>query len=394
MSVAYGLRVQQSRPIYEGLVAIRDGEEWAKLDEAQKRCIELKIRTAEHAGVGLEGTAKERFNEFAKELSQISTDFSNHVLDATKAYELIIKNKKDTEGWPNSLRQVAAQSYAQANEGSEATPENGPWRITLDFPSFYPFMQHHRVRDHREQVYKAYIQRASSGEWDNSDLIARTLKLRQEQSALLGFATYADRSLNVKMAPDVASVERMIGELQAASQPHSEKDFGALEALAKESGQEEPVMHWDTSFWSERLREQKFDIPTTSCAHIFHFPKYSMACLHWQNAFLILRSHGQMMKTRTDGMKMCNSSKYSAMVSASRHFIWTPIPVQQKNAVRVDERLPGTAMAQRRTSLARSTPRVQRHATRGRHAIADEFSEVETLFHEFGHGLQGMLTTR
>ena len=78
-------------PVYEGLVAIRDGGEWAKLDEAQKRCIELKIRAAEHAGVGLEGTARERFNEIAKELSQISTDFSNHVLDATKDYELISK---------------------------------------------------------------------------------------------------------------------------------------------------------------------------------------------------------------------------------------------------------------------------------------------------------------
>ena len=107
--VAFGLRVQQSRPIYESLVAIRDGEEWAKLDEAQKRCIELKIRAAEHAGVGLEGAAKERFNEIAKELSQISTDFSNHVLDATKAYELIIKRKKiqragrtACDKWPRS----------------------------------------------------------------------------------------------------------------------------------------------------------------------------------------------------------------------------------------------------------------------------------------------------
>ena len=271
--VAFGLRIQQSRPIYESLVAIRDGEEWAKLDEAQKRCIELKIRAAEHAGVGLEGAAKERFNEIAKELSQISTDFSNHVLDATKAYELIIEKKKDAEGWPNSLRQVAAQSYSQANEGSEATPENGPWRITLDFPSFYPFMQHHRGRDHREQVYKAYVKRASSGEWDNRDLIARTLKLRQEQSAILGFATYADRSLDAKMAPDVAAVERMIGELQAASQPHSEQDFGALQALAKANGQEEPVMHWDTSFWSERLREQKFDYTDDQLRPYFPLPK-------------------------------------------------------------------------------------------------------------------------
>ena len=125
--VAFGLRVQQSRPIYEGLVAIRDGEEWAKLDEAQKRCIELKIRTAEHAGVGLEGAARERFNEIAKELSQISTDFSNHVLDATKDYELIIENKKDTEGL---AEQFATSSRAILCTGQRRQRNNtGKWSL-------------------------------------------------------------------------------------------------------------------------------------------------------------------------------------------------------------------------------------------------------------------------
>ena len=392
--VAFNLRVQQSRPIYEGLVAIRDGEEWTKLDEAQKRCIELKIRAAEHAGVGLEGAAKERFNEIAKELSQISTDFSNHVLDATKAYELIIEEKKDTEGWPNSLRQVAAQSYRQANEGSEATPENGPWRITLDFPSFYPFMQHHRVRDHREQVYKAYTQRASSGEWDNSDLIARTLKLRQEQSALLGFATYADRSLNVKMAPDVASVERMIGELQAASQPHSENDFGALQALAKASGQEEPVMHWDTSFWSERLREQKFDYTDDQLRPYFPLPKVLDGMFALSERLFdieIARADDedahkwhedvQFFKVLRDGERIASFylDPYSRPAE-KRGGAWMNDCLGRR-WLNGELRLPVVHLVCNGTPPVGDTPSLM------------SFSEVETLFHEFGHGLQGMLTT-
>ena len=392
--VAFGLRVQQSRPIYEGLVAIRDGEEWTKLDEAQKRCIELKIRSAEHAGVGLEGAAKERFNEIAKELSQISTDFSNHVLDATKAYELIIKKKKDTEGWPNSLRQVAAQSYSQANESSEATPENGPWRITLDFPSFYPFMQHHRVRNHREQVYKAYVQRASSGEWDNSDLIARTLQLRQEQSAILGFATYADRSLDAKMAPDVAAVERMIGELQAASQPHSEQDFGALQALAKANGQEEPVMHWDTSFWSERWREQKFDYTDDQLRPYFPLPKVLDGMFALAERLFDIEiaraddedahkwhSDVQFFKVLRDGERIASFylDPYSRPAE-KRGGAWMNDCLGRR-WLNGELRLPVVHLVCNGTPPVGDTPSLM------------SFSEVETLFHEFGHGLQGMLTT-
>ncbi|MEE3109035.1 MAG: M3 family metallopeptidase, partial [Pseudomonadota bacterium] len=271
--IAFGLRVQQSRPLYDALCALRDGDGWNALDGAQQRCVELKIRDAEQAGVGLEGEDKERFNEIARELSQLSTDFSNHVLDATKAYELIIQDQSETEGWPTSLRQVAAQSYAQANEGSKASPDEGPWRITLDFPSFMPFMQHHRVRAQREAIYRAYVGRASSGEWDNSPLIDRILTLRKEQSALLGFSCYADCSLASKMAPDTAAVEQMIAELKSASDGPMRADFAEIESLARENGQEEPLLHWDTGFWSERLREARFDYTDDQLRPYFPLPK-------------------------------------------------------------------------------------------------------------------------
>ncbi|MBT7913889.1 M3 family peptidase, partial [Candidatus Bathyarchaeota archaeon] len=95
--VEFSLRIGQRKPIYDGLLSIREGPEWRRLDDAQKRAIDLKIRDAKHAGVGLKGVEKERFNEISKRLSQLKTDFSNHVLDATKAYELIISDKGDTE---------------------------------------------------------------------------------------------------------------------------------------------------------------------------------------------------------------------------------------------------------------------------------------------------------
>jgi oligopeptidase A len=392
--VAFGLRVQQSRPIYEGLVAIRDGEEWAKLDGAQQRCIELKIRAAEHAGVGLEGEAKERFNEIAKEQSQMSTDFSNHVLDATKAFELVIEDKADTEGWPNSLRQVAAQSYVQANEGSEATPEDGPWRITLDFPSFFPFMQHHRVRDHREQVYKAYVKRASSGELDNSNLIAQTLKLRKEQAVLLGFETYAEWSLDSKMASDATAVERMVGELQAASKAHMEMDFGELKELAVENGQEEPVMHWDTSFWSERLREQKFDYTDDQLRPYFPLPKVLDGLFGLAERLFDIKiqraddedahkwhEDAQFFKVLREGERIASFylDPYSRPAE-KRGGAWMNDCLGRR-WINGELRLPVVHLVCNGTPPVGDTPSLM------------SFSEVETLFHEFGHGLQGMLTT-
>ncbi|MFH1179641.1 MAG: M3 family peptidase, partial [Candidatus Bathyarchaeota archaeon] len=112
--VQFGLRMGQSKPIYDGLTAIREGPEWDRLNDAQKRVIELKIRDAKLSGVGLYGDPKKRFNEITTELSQIGNDFSNNVLDSTKAYEFIVTEKNDTLGWPNSLLQLSSQSYNQA----------------------------------------------------------------------------------------------------------------------------------------------------------------------------------------------------------------------------------------------------------------------------------------
>ncbi len=392
--VAFGLRLQQSRPIYEAFVAMRDGDEWSKLDAAQQRCIKLKIRAAEHAGVGLEGEAKERFNSISKELSQIRTDFSNHVLDASKAFELIIDDKGDTAGWPNNLRQVAAQSYLQANADSAATPEQGPWRITLDFPSFLPFMQHHSVRPHREQVYKAYVQRASTGEWDNSPLIAKLLKLRKEQAALLGFSSYAEWSLDAKMAPDVVAVERMFDELQTASKSHMERDFSQLQQLAKERGQQEPVLHWDISFWSERLREQLFDYTDDQLRPYFPLPKvldglFSVA----ERLFAIEIKRADTAKAHTWHADV----QFFNVLRAGEHIASFYLDPYSRPAEKRGGAWMGHCLERSRSADKLQLP-VVHLVCNGTPPVGDtpslmSFGEVGTLFHEFGHGLQGMLTT-
>jgi len=392
--IAFGLRVQQSRPLYDALCALRDGDGWNALDRAQQRCVKLKIRDAEQAGVGLEGEEKERFNEIARELSQLSTDFSNHVLDATKAYELIIRDQSETEGWPTSLRQVAAQSYAQANEDTDASPDEGPWRITLDFPSFMPFMQHHRVRAQREAIYRAHVGRASAGEWDNSPLIDRILTLRKEQSTLLGFSCYADRSLASKMAPDTAAVEQMIAELKSASDGPMRADFAEIEALARENGQETPLLHWDTGFWSERLREARFDYTDDQLRPYFPLPKVLDGLFGLSERLFgiqIERADASTAHPWHANVQYFHVLRNDQLIAS---FYLDPYsrPAEKRGGAWMND-----CLNRRQSERGLQLP-VVHLVCNGTPPVGDtpslmSFSEVETLFHEFGHGLQGMLTT-
>jgi len=167
--VQFGLKVKQSKPIYERYRALRDSDTWSSMDGARKRIVEKAIQSAEQSGIALEGKQQERFNELSQQLSQLASDFSNNVLDATKAWHLDVTNKDDADGLPDSFRKMAASAWAESEENSgEADPANGPWRVKLDAPSFVPFMQHCRNRELREQAYRAYVTRASSGEQDNA----------------------------------------------------------------------------------------------------------------------------------------------------------------------------------------------------------------------------------
>jgi oligopeptidase A len=402
--VEQSLRIDQSRPIYDCLKALQSGAEWEQLDEAQQRAIEGKVLQAEHAGVGLEGELKERFLDISRELSKTSTDFSNNILDARKQVELIIENVDESEGWPTTLKQIGAQSYNEARSGddskvsadaAEATPDGGPWRITLDYPSFSPFMQHHRGRSDRELLYRAQMTLASSGEHNNQGLIAQTLKLRKEKAALLGYDTFADLSLASKMAPGVSAVTDMVESLSMPSHPHAKADLAALAELAKASGQDEPLLHWDAAFWSERLREKLFDYTDEQLRPYFPLPRVLDGLFGLAERLFdvkITRADGEApiwhdevqyfkVSDATSGQQMASFylDPYSRP-SEKRGGAWMAGCLDRR-VVEGEVRLPVVHLVCNGTPPVGETPSLM------------GFREVETLFHEFGHGLQGMLTT-
>ena len=388
--VEFGNKLSQSKPIYQAFKALHNSENWDSLDSAQKRIVEAAIKDAELSGVGLEGENKEQFNAIQLELAQLSTQFSNHVLDATKAFKLKLSTPEEVDGLPESLRSLAAQ--AARGEGEEtATTEQGPWVITLDYPSYIPFMKYSTRSDLREKLYKAFISRASSGEFDNNPSITRILELRQQKANLLGFTTYAELSLAKKMAPNVNAVEALLEELRIASYDAAEKELEELKAFANQ----EDLKHWDTTFWSEKQREAKFAFNEEELRPYFPLPQVL------EGLFGIAQRLFDVTITPADGeapiwhedvryFRIANSAGEAiayfyldpySRPAEKRGGAWMNVCINRAKVTTTDEvRLPVAYL------VCNQTPPVD-----GKPSLMT-FREVETLFHEFGHGLQHMLT--
>lgn len=394
--VKFWNRLSQSQPIYEGFKALRQSESWSTLDETQQRIVEAALRDAELSGVGLQGEAKERFNAIQLELAELSTRFSNNVLDATKAFSLTLTQPEEIAGLPPSLVALAAQAARSAGD-ENATAETGPWRITLDMPSYFPFMQHSQRRDLREKLYRVFVSRASSGEWNNSPLIERILELRQEQAKLLGYQSYAEVSLAAKMAPSVEAVEKLLEELRQASYDAAVNDLQTLQAYAKSKGETESLQHWDISFWAERQREEKFDFNAEELRPYFPLEQVLTGLFDLSKRIFgvtITPADGEASVWHPDVRYFQVADETGTPIA---HFFLDPYsrPAEKRGGAWMDECI---ARARVRSTNGSSVRLPVAYLVCNQTPPVDDkpslmtFGEVETLFHEFGHGLQHMLT--
>ena len=399
--VALQLRIGQSVPLYKAFCTLRDAPEFDSLSEARQRIVQATIRDAEHSGVGLQGAEKERFSAIQLELADLGTQYSNHVLDATKAYHLDLTTHAEVAGLPQSLLRMAAQAArsGEAPAEQEVDGNHGPWRITLDFPSFGPFMQHSRRRDLREELYRAYLTRASGGELDNTEIMRKILALRAEMAHLLGFADYAALSLASKMAPSVDDVLVLLEQLRCSSYESGLRDLNALRDFARSSGAEEAddLRQWDTAFWAERLREARFDFNDEQLRPYFPLPRVLdgvFALARRLYGVTILAADGETPVWHPDVRFFRVLGEDGRPVAA---FFLDPYsrPQEKRGGAWMDEcqgrsklcAAPGESVRLPVAYLVcNQSPPV------GNQPSLMTFREVETLLHEFGHGLQHMLT--
>ncbi|CAA7027203.1 unnamed protein product [Microthlaspi erraticum] len=395
--VKFQLRLGQSKPIYIAFKSIRESPDWKTLSEARQRIVEAQIKDAVLSGIALEDDKREEFNKIEQELEKLSHKFSENVLDATKKFEKLITDKSEIEGLPPSALGMFAQAAVSKGHGN-ATADTGPWLITLDAPSYLPVMQHAKNRALREEVYRAYISRASSGDLDNTAIIDQILKLRLEKAKLLGYSNYAEVSMATKMAT-IEKADELLEKLRSASWDPAVQDMEDLKNFAKNQGAAEAdsLTHWDITFWSERLRESKYDINEEELRPYFSLPKVM------DGLFSLVETLFGIDVEPADGVAPVWNSDvkfYRVKDSSGKpiaYFYFDPYsrPSEKKGGAWMGEVVNRSwVMAQKGSSVRLPVAHMVCNQTPpvGDKPSLMTFREVETVFHEFGHALQHMLT--
>ena len=254
----YYAELGQNLALFVKFKALRNSKEFAGLSPARKKIIENELRDFRLGGAELPDAQKARYLEIQERLSELSSRFSDNLLDATNDYMLVVESKDELSGLPDDVLQ-AAQEAAQA--ASPQTAEKSGWLFTLKAPSYMPVMQYADNRTLREKMYRAYGTRASEfgkPEWDNTKLMDEIVKLRGEEARMLGFANFGELSLASKMASSPQQVVEFMRELAKRARPFAEKDLAELREFAHSELGIDDLQSWDVGYASEKLREQRY----------------------------------------------------------------------------------------------------------------------------------------
>ena len=253
----YGTWVGQHQGLYNAYLQLKNSAEFANYSQAQKKAIENSLRDFELSGISLPTEQQKRYGEIVTRLSELNSQFSNNVLDATMGWEKIVADENQLKGLPESALQAAKQS-AQ-NKGVEG------YRFTLEIPSYLPVMTYCENRQLREEMYRAFVTRASeqgpnAGKWDNSAVMEEILTLRVELAKLLGFEHYTDLSLATKMAENPQQVFDFLENLAVRCKPQGEKELAELEEFCKMTENVTALEPWDITFYSEKQKQAQYSI--------------------------------------------------------------------------------------------------------------------------------------
>jgi Zn-dependent oligopeptidases len=253
----YGTWVGQHEGLYQAYRSLKEGAAFEALSVPQRKAVDNALRDFELSGIGLSADKQQRYGEIVARLSELGSTYSNNVLDATMGWSKLITDEAELSGLPESAL-AQAQAMAQAKE------QDG-WLLTLDMPSYLPVLTYADNRALREEMYRAFATRASdqgpnAGKWDNSEVMAETLALRHELAQLLGFDTYADKSLATKMAESPEQVIGFLSDLAKRARPQAEQELAQLRAFAKQHYGVDELEAWDITYYGEKQKQHLFSI--------------------------------------------------------------------------------------------------------------------------------------
>ncbi len=397
--VRFSNQIAQSEVIFKALSNLK---EYGNIkDETQIRIIESELITMKNKGIGLQAEQKALFNARSERLAELSTIFSNNVLDATKNWSLLLKSKSEVEGLPEraleTLSIAAKEAGDKDKEGNDPSPSNGPWRVGLDLPRYIPFQTYAKDRHLREKIYRAFVSRASHGKIDNKKIIEEILTIRNKQAKLLGYKNWCEISLSTKMADNEEAVETLLEELRSAAMTHAKKEVIHLRECAIRNGENKDfeLSPWDVSFWAEVLRKEKFDLDQEKLRPWFPLDQVLNGLFNLCNRLfeIEIEEVSNSAPLWHKDVRFFNVKNFDGQKIASFYLDPFSRPATKRGGAWMDECLCRNQKTKDDIVLpvaylvCNQTP-----------PIADKpslmsFEEVETLFHEFGHGLQHMLTT-
>jgi len=379
----------QNLALFDQYKALKASPAYAGLSSTRKKIIDNALRDFRLGGAELVEEKKKRFAEIQEQQAALSTKFSENVLDATNAYELIVEDAARLTGLPDDAIQAARLAAEKAGKTGH--------RFTLHFPSYFPILQYAQNRTLRETIYRANATKASElgakPEWDNSQNIVDILTLRDEEAQILGYPNFAEVSLVPKMATAPAQVISFLDDLAVRARPFAENDLAELKAFAKAALGIDQLEAWDVTYASEKLREQRYAFSEQEVKQYFPEPQVVGGLFK-----LIQDLFGVRIAADTGPVWHEDVGFYQIEKNGQRigqFYLDLYARSGKRGGAWMDD-----ARGRKNTDAAIQTPIAYLTCNFTEPAVVDgkkkpayfTHDEVITLFHEFGHGLHHMLT--
>lgn len=379
----FGNDITLNAPLFAKIKVVYEQKETLNLNPEQTTLLDKKYKSFSRNGANLPEDKKDQLREIDKELSKLSLQFGENVLAETNAFELHLTDESDLAGLPEGTIEVARLlAKSQEKEG---------WIFTLDHPSYIPFLTYADNRELRKKMSIAFGARSfQNNEFDNQENVLKIAKLRFERANLLGYKTHAHFVLEERMAESPEKVFSFLNDLLAKAKPAAQKEFAELTAFAKKLDGIEQLEKWDGAYYSEKLKQQLFNLDDEKLKPYFQLEKVldgaftvaqKLYGLTFTEVFDIDKYHEEV---TTYEVKDAENNLVSIFYAdffprkGKRNGAWMTSFKSQYIKDGVNER-PHISNVCNFTKPTETKPSLL------------TFNEVTTLFHEFGHGLHGML---
>ena len=368
--------------LFEKIKIVYDTTLKSKLSQEEVRLLDKTYKDFSKNGALLSTEDKDTLRKISNELAVLSVKFGQNVLKETNDYFLHITDSNDMEGVPESIKEMAR------NEAESRGLEG--WVFTLHYPSYVPFLTYAKNRELRKEIYTAYMQRAcKNNEYNNEEIIHKIVKLRREKAQLLGFKTYADLILQERMAAAPKIVYDFLYDLLNKAKPFAVKEIQQLKELAVREGNSE-IMPYDHAYYAEKLRQEKFSFSEEELKPYFPLDQVVNAAFDAANNLYGLTFH-----ERNDIQKYHPEVKvYEVINDKGKHQALLYADFFPRAGKRA-----GAWMTSFKGQFKTLSDNVRPHISivcnfsrpNGEIPSLLTFTEVTTLFHEFGHALHGIL---